>query len=55
MNEKYKINDLPNGIIVWSGNTILGIKGATLNEKYHDYYCYKIMGNYFDYELVEKV
>lgn len=27
-----KVKDMPNGAILWKGNTILGIKGDTLEE-----------------------
>lgn len=46
-----KIKELPNGSIVWKKSTILGVKGATLDERYFDYYCIKIPNNDFDYEI----
>ena len=52
---KIKINELPEGMIIWKKSTILGITKATLPLKYYDYYCTKIIGNYLDYEIVEKV
>jgi len=51
-----KIKDLPTGMIIWDKrNNILGITGATLPEQYYKYYCIKLIGNEFDYLLVEKV
>ena len=51
-----KIKDLPVGMIIWKKRTILGIVGATLPNKYYDYYCVKVVGNNeLDYELVENV
>lgn len=52
---KIKISELPEGMIIWKKSTILGITKATLPLKYYDYYCTKIIGNYFDYKIVEKV
>ena len=52
---KYKIKDLPVGMIIWKKSTILGITKATLPEKYYDYYCTKIIGNDLDFELAEKI
>ena len=52
---KIKIGELPGGMIIWKKSTILGITKATLSLKYYDYYCTKIIGNYLDYEIVEKV
>ncbi len=52
---KIKIGELPGGMIIWKKSTILGITKATLPLKYYDYYCTKIIGNYLDYEIVEKV
>ena len=50
-----KIKDLPTGAIIWKKKNILGIVGATLPQKYYDYFCYKVPGNNeFDYELGEK-
>ncbi len=51
---KIKIGELPEGMIIWKKNTILGITKATLPLKYYDYYCIKIIGNDLEYELVEK-
>jgi len=50
-----KINELPAGMIIWENGNILGITGATLAEEYYKYYCKKIPGNEFDYELVKNV
>lgn len=52
---KIKISELPEGMIIWRKRTILGITKATLPLQYYDYYCTKIIGNYLDYEIVEKV
>lgn len=48
-----KISNLPNGMIIWYKGNILGITGATLPKKYYEYSCKKIVGNYFDYELID--
>lgn len=53
MLEKIKVSDLPAGRVVWKGNDILGVTNATLPEKYNDNYCIKLLGNGFDYELIE--
>lgn len=51
---KYKIKDLPTGKIIWNiKSDILGITGATLPQKYYEYYCIKLDGNDFDYLLVD--
>ena len=52
--KEIKIRDLPEGLIIWKGKTILGITKATLPEKYYDMYCTKVDGNEFDYELVKE-
>ena len=52
---KIKISELPVGMIIWKKDTIFGITKATLPLKYYDCYCTKIIGNYLDYEIVEKV
>jgi hypothetical protein len=49
---KIKISELPAGMIIWKKGNILGITKATLPLKYYKYYCVKIPGNDFDYELV---
>lgn len=51
---KIKISELPEGMIIWRKCIILGITKATLPLKYYDYYCTKVIGNYLDYEIVEK-
>lgn len=48
-----RIKDLPNGIIVWYGDLVVGIKGMTLNEEYFELEVFKVVGNPFDYELYE--
>ena len=47
-----KINQLPKGCIIWYKNSILGITGATLPEKYYERECTKTIGNELDYCLV---
>ena len=49
-----KIKDIPDGTIVWFGDAVIGVKGATLPEIFNDCACYKIPGNAFDYELAEQ-
>lgn len=51
-NKNMKINQLPNGCIIWYKNSILGITGATLPEKYYERECIKTEGNELDYCLV---
>lgn len=51
---KIKVRDIPNGSILWKGNTVLGIKGANLNEKYYNYECYQEQGNPLDYTIITK-
>ena len=51
---KIKIKDLPEGMIIWENDTILGITQATLPPEYYDYYCTKIIGNDFDYKIVKE-
>lgn len=48
-----KISDLPIGMIIWKGNTVLGITGMTLPSEYYDCFCVKLLGNDVDYELVQ--
>lgn len=48
------VKELDRGMIVWKGNTVLGITGATLPEKYNSYEVEKIPGNFFDWELKPK-
>lgn len=52
--KKYKISDLPEGMIIWYKGNILGITKCTLPKKYDDYYCTKIIGNDLDWELTSK-
>ena len=52
MGIELKINELPKGCIIWYKNTILGITGATLPEKYYERFCIKEQGNDLDYSLV---
>ena len=51
---KYKISELPEGMIIWNKGTIVGITRATLPNEYYSCYCTKTIGNEFDYELVEE-
>lgn len=48
-----RISELPQGMIIWKKHNILGITKFNLPPKYDNYYCTKIPGNDFDYELVE--
>ena len=54
MTKLIKVKDLPNGVIVWYKNTILGIKGSTLSNEFDEFYVEKCVGNVFDYELLAK-
>ena len=47
----YKVKDIANGMIVWKGNAVIGIKGATLPAMFDNCDCYKLPGNQFDYAL----
>jgi hypothetical protein len=47
----YKVWQIADGMIVWKGNTVIGIKGMTLPEMFYDCDCYKLPGNAFDYAL----
>ena len=47
-----KISELATGSIVWKGKTVLGIKGATLDERFNKYECNSLEDNDFDYEIV---
>ena len=49
-----KIKDIPEGAILWKGDTVIGIKGSTLPETFGEYTCVKIPGNSFDYELEDQ-
>lgn len=51
-NEKIRVSDLPEGMIIWKKSTILGITKSTLPEEYYGYYCRKISGNCYDFELI---
>lgn len=51
-NKNLKINELPKGCIIWYKNSILGITGVTLPEKYYERECIKTLGNELDYCLV---
>lgn len=47
----YKVRYIANGMILWYGNAVVGIKGATIPEMFNDCDCYKLPGNAFDYSL----
>lgn len=47
----YKVKYIADGMIVWKGNTVIGIKGLTLPEMFNDCDCVKLPGNAFDYSL----
>jgi hypothetical protein len=47
----YKVKCIADGMIVWKGNTVIGIKGLTLPEMFDDCDCVKLPGNAFDYCL----
>lgn len=47
----HKVWQIADGMIVWKGNAVVGIKGLTLPEMFLDCDCYKLPGNPFDYSL----
>lgn len=47
----YKVKEIADGMIIWKGNAVVGIKGLTLPEMFLDCDCYKLPGNPFDYSL----
>ena len=47
----YKVKEIADGMIVWKGNTVIGIKGMTLPEIFDNCDCVKLPGNTFDYSL----
>ena len=47
----YKVWQIADGMIVWKGNAVVGIKGLTLPEMFNDCDCIKLPGNAFDYSL----
>ena len=47
----YKVRYIADGMILWHGNAVVGIKGMTLPEMFDDCDCYKLPGNAFDYAL----
>ena len=47
----YKVWQIADGMIIWKGNAVIGIKGLTLPEMFLDCDCYKLPGNAFDYAL----
>ena len=46
------VKEIPNGGIVWKGDTVLGIKGSTLPPIFDECKARAVGGNYFDYELL---
>lgn len=50
-----KIKDLPNGMIVWYKNKVLGVTGCTLPKEFEEYDVRKIIGNGFDYEICARL
>lgn len=55
-----KVKDMPYGSILWSKEvdsdgeyTIYGIMGMDLPEEFYEKECEKVVGNRYDYELVE--
>ena len=49
-----KIKEIEIGSIVWKKSTILGIKGATLDERYFNYDCIQVGNSPYDYEIIYK-
>jgi len=47
----YKVKQIADGMIIWHGDTVIGIKGMTLPDMFDDCDCYKVPGNSFDYSL----
>ena len=47
----YKVRDIADGMILWKGDTVIGVKGMTLSNVFDDCDCYKLPGNPFDYAL----
>ena len=47
----YKVKYIADGMIIWKGNAVIGIKGLTLPKMFLDCDCYKLPGNAFDYAL----
>ena len=47
----YKVRYIADGMIIWHGDTVIGVKGLTLPEMFDDCDCYKLPGNAFDYAL----
>lgn len=45
------VKDLGLGRIIWFGSLIVGITGATLDEKYNECEVYRLGGNPLDWEL----
>jgi hypothetical protein len=50
----YKVKYIADGMIIWKGNAVIGIKGITLPEIFDDCDCYKLPGNAFDYALADQ-
>jgi hypothetical protein len=47
----YKVKEIAEGMIVWNGGAVIGIKGLTLPEIFDDCNCIKLPGNAYDYSL----
>ena len=47
----YKVKEIADGMIVWKGDAVVGVKGLTLPKMFLDCDCYKLPGNAFDYAL----
>ena len=47
----YKVKYIANGMILWKGKAVIGIKGLNLPDMFDDCDCYKLPGNAFDYAL----
>ena len=47
----HKVRQIADGMIVWKGDAVIGIKGATLPAMFDDCDCSEVGGNEFDYEL----
>ena len=50
--EEIPIKKLKEGSVLWYKDLILGTVGMTLEEKYYNCNAAKVIGNYYDYEIV---
>ena len=52
----FSVKDLKDGSIIWHGNTIVGVKGFTIESVFgkllDNALVFKIGGNPFDYEII---